>query len=166
MEIEADSKYQQDWSLDGSTTIVQERESLDQNDEEHEIDKELFNFIKSSFFRKYEQASLYNIKKTMKFINALKSIIGQIYDSKKFKNMFRQEIAHTSQDYVSCILIRSYWINSTNKSYFGRVKILINWDCSPNSPNLCLISNIGYQNVGEVSCVERSHLNRRHTVNT
>lgn len=66
----------------------------------------IINFIISTFFVKYEQASYSNIKKLSKFENAILNFITQQLDSKKFKKKYGDCMNSLSVEVIASALLK------------------------------------------------------------
>jgi hypothetical protein len=82
------SKSKIDDFEDTEESKLDESTKVSTNCQRISLTDELMNYIKSWFFKKYEQANFSNIKKTNKFWNAMHHLIKQAFESKKFKKMF------------------------------------------------------------------------------
>lgn len=90
----------------GSSSLSPDLSELSTIVEEEEL-VEMKQYIIATFLRKYEQANYENIKKSSKFVNAVSNFIAQTFESKKFKNKFRDISEMDIQDSVSLAPIRT-----------------------------------------------------------
>ena len=90
----------------GSSSLSTDLSELSTIVEEEELG-EMKQYIIATFLRKYEQANYENIKKSSKFVNAVSNFIAQTFESKKFKNKFRDISELDIQDSVSLAPIRT-----------------------------------------------------------